>query len=580
MNARFYRILTIGLIAAITFIATLGTTGKTFAARSHAGLPTLKLVNWIAPNLALAKTLDPAQTSATADTFVINQVNQGVAAIDTSGKIFKRLASKISISKNRKVYTFTIRKGVRFENGDPITASTFVYSIKRALAPSTASVVNYYDDEGFGDILGAHAFITGKSSSLPGVKAINKTTLQIKLSHPISYFLYALTYPINDAVDPKVTRGQVAKVGGNYLTANCPAARANASGQFTYQCTGSAFYPSGETPRYTLVPNPKYSGPFKKAKMKMELQVSGNSETSYNEYLSGAVDMIGIPPQHIAQWRKNPRGQLYGGPECPKPTNGCPTTNIFYLLLNTAEAPFNNKNCRLAVAWALNRKNLASIFQGAEAANYLITPPGLGIMSKKALAGLNKQVPSTNMAKAQSYMSKCPNKSATVQDIYASGDASATALALAEAQTMKNLGFSNANAVGKSQDDWLTDVNTPMSQTHIQAIDGGWAQDYPDPQDYMTLLWACGSSYNIGEYCNKKANTLMKQGDVAPTTKQRIADYNAAQKILLNSGYPIMELNRVRFALKKTYVHGIEYYVPTGVCPVHCDWSKVTIAKH
>jgi oligopeptide transport system substrate-binding protein len=317
--------------------------------------------------------------------------------------------------------------------------------------------------------------------------------------------------------------------------------------------------------------------------MKMELQVAGTSETAYNEYLSGATDLAGIPPAHLAQWRKSPKGQLYGGPQCPKPTAGCPTTTVFYITLNTTEPPFNNKNCRMAVAWGVNRKNLASIFQGAEAPQKLITPTGLGIMNKKALAPIQNKVPATNLSKAQSFMSKCPasDKSANIQFVYATGDSASTAEALAEVQTMKNLGFTNANAVGKSQDDWLTDVNTPMSQTHIQAVDGGWAQDYSDPQDYMTLLWACGASYNIGEFCDKKADKLMKAGDVAPTAAQRVKDYNAAQVELLNQGYPIMILNRVRFGLKKTYVKGIQYYVPvSGACPVHCDWSKVVIGKH
>lgn len=586
MNKSLYKMLNVG--AALSFAATMAMAGgpmtslaKSSHKSSNASLPTFRLVNWVAPNLKLAKSLDPAQISAASDYFVTQSVNENLVANDTSGKILKQLATKITISKNRKVYTFTMRHAT-FENGDKITANTVVYSIKRSLSPDTASVVNYYDDTGFGDIAGAHAYINGKSSTLPGVKALNKYTVQIKLIAPISYFLYALTYPINDVVDPNIVQGQVAKVTGNYLTANCPAARANASGQFTFQCVGNDFFPSGETPRYTLVPNPKYSGPFNKPKMKMELQVSGTSETAYNEYLSGALDLGGIPAAHLAQWRKNPKGQMFGGPGCSKPTNGCPTTTIFYIQLNTKEPPFNDKNCRLAVAWAINRKNEAKIFQGSEAAQYTITPTGLGIMNAKALKPILNKVPHTNMAKAQSFMSKCPasNKTAAIQFVYATGDVSGTAEALSEVQTMKNLGFTNAQAVGKSQDDWLTDVNTPMSQTHIQGVDGGWAQDYSDPQDYMTLLWACGASYNIGELCDSKADKLMKQGDTAPTAKQRIADYNAAQVELLNQGYPIMVLNRVHYALLKTYVHGLKYYVPTGTCPVHCDWSKVTISKH
>lgn len=584
MNKTLYKVLNVGLAASFALtVGIAGSTATSSAKSSHKSLPTLRLVNWVAPNLKLAKTLDPAQISAAADYFVVQNVNMNLVANDTSGKILKQLAKKITVSKDRKTYTFTLRKA-KFANGDNITASTVVYSIKRALSPDTASIVNYYDMDGYGDILGADAYANGKSSSLPGVKAINKSTVQIKITKKLAYFLYVLTYPINDVVDPNVTQGQVAKLSGNYLTANCPAARANASNQYTFKCVGNDFYPSGETPRYDLVPNPKYQGPFKKPTVNMELQVAGTSETAYNEYLSGALDLGGIPAAHLQEWRSNPRGQMYGGPSCPKAAKGqgCPTTTVFYITLNTKEPPFNNKACRLALAWGVNRKNLAAIFQGSEVPLTTITPNGLGIMNSKALKPILKKIPTTNSAKAQKYASQCPAsaKSTQVQYIYATGDASGTAEALAVVQTMKDLGFTNAQAVGKSQDDWLTDVNTAMTQTHIQAVAGGWAQDYSDPQDYMTLLWACGSSYNIGEFCDKKADALMKKGDTAASAKARINYYNQAQIELLNQGYPIMTTNRVRFGLKKKYVHGLAYYVPTGVCPVHCDWSKVSISKH
>jgi len=562
----------LNLLAAVGIAGTVVLTGhapSSSAQPGQAALPVYRVENWISPSLKLARTLDPAQVSSVSDAAVIRRTNAGLVQIDTSGKVVGDLADKWTISKNRKVYKFHIRSNARFANGHKVKASDFVYSIKRALAPATGSLVAYYDLEGFGEIKGATDYNNGKTQNLPGVKAIGKSTVQITLAKPIAYFLKAFTYDINDALDPAVLTGKEAGRNNNYLTSNCPANVG--AGPFRFKCTGNDFYPSGQTPRYTLVPNKYYWGP--KPKFSYVMGVAGNSESAYNEYLAGKVESVGITGAHVAEWQKNPRGQMIGGPDCPKPTKGCPTTDIFYNSINATEAPFDNKSCRLAVAYGINRSALRKIQHNTVVPLYtIVTPHMLGYFRPQG-------IPTYNLAKAKAYAAKCPNKTAAIQFVYASGDTDATNDAEAQVAMIKSLGFTNATAKGLPQNNWLDAINTPMSKTHINLVTQGWVQDYPDPQDFISLLWKSDSAYNITGWGSKKFDQISGKADVEPNVKKRAALYKEAQTVALNAGIPIMLYTDVNFRLQKTYVKGLQYYINCGYCPAHRNWSKVTI-KH
>jgi len=311
--------------------------------------------------------------------------------------------------------------------------------------------------------------------------------------------------------------------------------------------------------------------------------VDGVNTTEYNKYLAGSLDLSGIPAQFLPQWKANPRGQLLHGAQCPKPTAGCPTTVIRYMQVNTNVKPFDNVNCRLALAWGLNRPQEAKIYNGAEKPLYTITPAGLGIMTGKAVGSIVSKVPKFNLNKAKSFAAKCPaaNKSATFTDVYPTGSSTTTALTIAQVKEMQQLGFTGAQAKGLPTNEWLTDDNTPMSKTGIGMIRSGWAQDYSDPQDYVSLLFNCGATYNIGEFCDHTFTKLTAKADINHNKATRTTQYLQAQTRLLNEGYPIMLFNDAAFGLIKPYVKGLAYSVAeSGMVPPNNDWSKVSIAKH
>src|SRR5207245_10437448 len=90
------------------------------------------------------------------------------------------------ISPDHKVYTFTLKQGITFSNGTPVTAQSYIYTLTRALLPEVKSPIALFF---LGPILGADDVSNGKTKTLVGVKAIYNISLQITLLQYTDYLL-------------------------------------------------------------------------------------------------------------------------------------------------------------------------------------------------------------------------------------------------------------------------------------------------------------------------------------------------------------------------------------------------------
>lgn len=555
------RILSVGVAAtfATALFMTSGARPQVQAHSTQASLPTLRMTYWASKN-HLARRFDPALINATNEADTIELVYQNMVQIGTDDKVHLVLAKSYTVSKNHKVYTFTLRPGVRFSNGDKMTAADVVFSIKRALDPKTASdVAPTY----LGIIQGATEFNAGKATTLSGVKAIGSNKVQISLTKPYAYFLKTLTYTTADVLDPKVVSGKTASAQNNYLTNNCDGNVG--TGQFKLKCYGSSFFPSGQTPSYTFVPNPLYWG--KKAHIQIVMHAYDTGDTVYKAYLANSEDVTGIPTADLAKWKKSPQYHKQ------------PTSAIFYLTPNVKSAPFSDKNCRLAVSYGIDRNTIDNkVLHGANTPAYTVVPKGfLGYFNNKQLH--------YNLKTAKSFFNKCALKSTPVQLKYATGSADADNEFAAIASMLGKVGFS-IKLDALDENDWLNVVTNPLDKTNTQIVANGWQQDYPDPQDYVENLLSCDvqgpgpTSYDISGWCNSTFTKLDKQADVELNSKKRAALYVQLQKIALNDGIWIPQDVTNDFFLWKPYVHGLATTVAqVDVTAKNDDWSNVTIKK-
>ena len=64
---------------------------------------------------------------------------------------------------------------------------------------------------------------------------------------------------------------------------------------------------------------------------------------------------------------------------------------------------------------------------------------------------------------------------------------------------------------------------------------GGWFQDYPDPQNWLSVYWTCDSTFahRVG-YCNEDLDALTKKGDTTVDQAERIKSYEQAGQVLVD----------------------------------------------
>ena len=139
-------------------------------------------------NLAIGSeppTIDPALATDSTSGAIIKNVFEGLTAMNNEGEVLPAAAESWEVSEDGLTYTFTLRDGNVWSNGDPVTASDFEFAWKRVLNPETASQ--------YASILyvleGAEAYNSGEGEAdAVGVTAVDEKTLEVKLANPTSFF--------------------------------------------------------------------------------------------------------------------------------------------------------------------------------------------------------------------------------------------------------------------------------------------------------------------------------------------------------------------------------------------------------
>ncbi|MHA5176477.1 peptide ABC transporter substrate-binding protein, partial [Oenococcus oeni] len=174
---------------------------------------------------------------------VAANVQQGLLSRTSSGAPKAGLAKSWSHSKDGLTWTFHLRKGLKWSNGDPLTASDFVYAWQRTVNPKTASQYAYI----YSGIKNADAINSGKDKDLSslGIKAKNKTTLVVTLEHPMPQFQNLMAFPVFFAQDKKFESSLGSKVG-------------TSSSKQVYDGPYKFVGWNGSNKKFKLVPNKNY----------------------------------------------------------------------------------------------------------------------------------------------------------------------------------------------------------------------------------------------------------------------------------------------------------------------------------
>ena len=240
------------------------------------------------------------------------------------------IAKNWTISADGTVYTFTLKQGVKFQDGRDVTANDFKYSWERACNPATGSqTAGAY----LNDIVGVEDMLAGNATSLSGVKVINNYTLQVTIDAPRSYFLYKLTYPTAFVVD----KNNVNK-GTDWWK------QPNGTGPFKLQ----TWVPNTS---FILARNPLYYGDVAKVASVEYKLWAGVPERLYE---TGDIDATDVSLPYIDEVT-DPAGSYLSQ------LTVTPELSFSYIGFNCTKPPFDDPKVRQAFSMAVDKDKLVSL---------------------------------------------------------------------------------------------------------------------------------------------------------------------------------------------------------------------------
>ena len=480
-------------------------------------------------NQSEPSTLDPAKAEDVPSVRITQDLFEGLTQYAPDNTIIPGVAEKWDISADGKTYTFHLRPDAKWSNGKPLTAQDFEYSLKRAIAPATASPDSYL----LYAIQNATEVNTGK---LPldqfGVKALDPHTLQITLKQPTPPFLQILAYPTAYPVyEPSV------KQYGNLFT------------QPGHLVSNGA-YKLKEwvvNDHITLVRNDQYWDNAHTSIDTVNFYPTTDTSRELEMFESGELDYTNSVPSDLFQSLKK---------KYPTELHVSPLAGNLYYSINVKKPPFDNVKLRQALSMALDRDAIAnSVIPTGVIPQYNLVPKGInGINTEDNLDWTqwprDKQIAEAKkLYKEAGYSEENPLK---LTILYNTDDQRQKVVTATQAIWHDVLGVD----VELRNEEWKSYVSDFDRGNYAVAI-SRWIGDYNDPTTFL-FLFTCGSPQNNGNYCNPQYDKLVNEGVQTLDPQKREALYNQAIKMAL-ADYPRIPVYQyVNTHLVKDYVENYQ----------------------
>lgn len=541
----FLGILVLGALLAGCAAAQPATAPGAAPAGQPAAAGAQKLI-WSVEGVTELPGLDPANPQNAQSIQAISLIFGGLVKLDDQLIVAPDGAESWTVSEDGKTYTFTIREGLQFADGTPVTAQSFADSINRALQPETAS---YGASFQLGHIVGANDVASGAAKEASGIVVVDDRTLQITLDDNVPYFLAQLTYPVSFVVPA-------------HAIASNPAG-------WTETAFGTGPFRVKEwqhNQKLILEPNPHYWAGAPGVS-EIELPFFQDSETAYQLYRTGGLDIAGsqqnpIPAARVPEVKDSPD------------FHSAASFAVRYVGFNNKLAPFDDTNVRRAFALAVDKATLANaVLNGAVAPTDRLLPPGF-TGSHLPVKGLAFDAAAAKQALADAGYGES-NPFPQVTFTYGvEGDNERVATFLQQ-QWKENLGVDvvlEPLELATFSENLNTTYLTP--EQGLQFYLSIWGADYPDPQNFVSQQLRSDSPNNNGHWENAQFDELAKQADTfLGSAEERLQLYNQAEQIAVDEvGWLPLYVPQFSVLIRPE----VSGYSLTGQGLIFPDWTKVT----
>ena len=479
---------------------------------------------------------DPGVTSGGKGLEMIQNLFEGLVFIDQrDGSLQMGIAEAMEVNDEQTEFTFTVRDGVTWSDGTPLTANAFEWSWKRVLVPETKSEYT----SALYPLKNAVKIVEGGAElDELGVKASDEKTLVVTLEGPTPYFpLLAATWTYYPVPQHTVEEFGEAWVEAGNMVSNGP-----------YVLTGwehdqsmtlelnEAYY--GDKPTITKADYTLFADPVAQALVAFEADELDQAQVA-------GTDLERVKNDAVL----GPLVQVF------------PRSGTQFIICDTTNAPTDDVRVRQALAMAIERDALANgILKGEFSPAPTILPPDIPGFNEAAALGEDVEKAKQLLADAgfpdgQGF----PELTLTYTSTSTQEKKSAEYLQGVWKQTL-GITIKLDPLEDKAFRDWF---NSRADQPYNLQL-GLWGSDWGDPANWHNQLFDSQADFYHSHWQNDEFDTMVREAAVMGDQEARIAQYQEAETLLNQDAslIPLFNLNRVYVI--KPYVQGIVHYPILG----------------
>jgi oligopeptide transport system substrate-binding protein len=461
--------------------------------------------------------LDPGLATDTTSANILLNIMDPLVKLGDDLEPVGSAAESFKTSEDGKTVTYVLRDGLKWTNGDPVTAHDFEYSWKRTVSPELGADYAYQ----FYGIVGAQEYNSCDSKKTNcdalkdkmGVTAVDDKTLEVKLTSPQPWFLQQSAHTSFLAVNQKT----VEKYGDKWTEP----ANIVTNGPFKLE----------KWEHNASIDLVKWDGWRDAANVKLT-RVNGrmitDGTTAVQAFEAGEVDVLyqNLPPDEIARLKETPEYDLY------------PALGTYYYGFNVKK--ITDVKQRRAMSLAIDRQSIIeNIAQQDQLPTTGFTPKGIPGFDE-----LNPDSPwqplNADMEQAKQLMSEVANPKKNIT-LYINDAPGHKDIAVAVQAAWKELGITST--IKQQEFQQYLEFLGPPPNADVDVYRLGWIGDFVDAINFLDL-WTCKSGNNNTNWCNKDYDAVIEKAKNTADNDARYKLYGEAEDILggANGDMPVMPI--------------------------------------
>lgn len=466
------------------------------------------------------QTIDPALNSAVDGAIMINHMFEGLVKWVDDGEGNAVTApgqaeswEKVVNDDGTVTYTFTLRDGIKWSDGQPVTAADFEYTWKRLANPETAADYCYMIDmvQGYADVASGAA-----DPDTLGIKAIDDKTLEVVLSYDCPYFEEIMAFPATFPVRQDM-------VEGNEQWTYDPATYIGNGPYKMAEWSHNAYILAEKNENYYDYEN---LGPDT-----IRFTLLDDANAMLTAYNSGELDFIeNFPTDEMANYLASGEITL------------ADYLGTYYVCFNTEDEVFSDPLIREAFSLAIDRNYIVeNVSQAGEVPATAYVPSGVNDAAGpsgddfRTVGGDYYSVAAedyeANCEKARELLAEAgyPNGEGfpTVEYTYNTDDKHKAIAEALQNMWQEVLGVT----VTLSNQDWNVFLES-RKQGDYQIARNGWIADYNDPCSFLDMWYTDGGN-NDAQYSNPEYDAQIDAAKATSNQEERMAAFHAAEDILI-----------------------------------------------